>query len=136
MRGVGNIFSKDVRAAFAKYGNITEFTYNNRKGKAIITYEKDYMAQKAIQDSTLKNPFINCSTFSVSWFETKEQATKDFVDLENTETAYTFQALLLYMQMMGLGAAPGGAPGAGGAIPGMPPGGAMGPMGGMPPHMV
>lgn len=48
------------------------------------------MAQKAIQETTLRNPFKNCSTFSIAWHETKEQALKDFLALENTETAVSF----------------------------------------------
>ena len=89
------------------------------------------MAREAIEKTTLKNPFVSCKNFSSNWFVTEDQARKDFKDLENTETAYTFQALLMYMQMMGMGgqgagAIPGGIP----APMGQPQ------MGGMPPHMV
>jgi hypothetical protein len=44
IRGVGNAFSKEVKRVYEQYGKLTEFTYNNRKGKAIVTYEKDIMA--------------------------------------------------------------------------------------------
>jgi PAB1-binding protein PBP1 len=64
---------------------------------------------------------------SVNWFKTKEDATKDFVALENTEIQITFQAILMQLNQMNMaqgnmGGMPGGAPGA--------------PMMGMPPHMV
>ena len=89
--------SDDVRSEFEKYGEITEFVWNNKKCKAIITYKKDFMAREAIEKTTLRNPFVSCKNFSSNWFVTEDQARKDFKDLENTETAYTFQALLMYM---------------------------------------
>jgi hypothetical protein len=39
VRGVGNLFSHDVKAKFDSYGEIVDFVYNNKKGKAIITYK-------------------------------------------------------------------------------------------------
>lgn len=55
------------------------------------------MARDAIKETTLHNPFLSCKNFSSNWFVTKDQALKDFTDLENTEAAYTFQAFFMYM---------------------------------------
>jgi orotidine-5'-phosphate decarboxylase len=68
VRGVGNAFSKDVRAQFEKYGKIVDYKYNISKGKAIITYEKDQQAMQAISDASIHNPFPNCYKMSVNWW--------------------------------------------------------------------
>jgi hypothetical protein len=38
------LFSTEVKAAFEQFGEVQDFSYNNKKGKAIITYKKDYQA--------------------------------------------------------------------------------------------
>jgi RNA recognition motif-containing protein len=49
VRGVANVFSDKVRKVYEKYGKIVDFTFNNHKGKAIITYDKDTSAGLAIE---------------------------------------------------------------------------------------
>ena len=71
--------SKDVRKVFEQLDDkpdevktkerIKSFMFDNKKGRAIITYKDQDDAAKAIYEFSVWNPFPKCPKFSAEWYE-------------------------------------------------------------------